>query len=112
MIKAWFLFFLGTLAFFLYKYINRSNKEAFSIKFWIQDNWPELLLTFTFDLAAVVVFLDNSTVIDLTKIEWFPAWLSLPVNLVAAFFMGYGGGAAIYKLLEKKVSDSKADAKG
>jgi hypothetical protein len=102
-VKPWLLFFLGTLAYFLYIYINRSSKDKPSLSFWISDNWPELLFTFLFDLAAILILLDPETQIDVTKIEWFPAWLILPVKLVGSFLLGYGGGYAIYNLLKRKV---------
>lgn len=37
--KNWVLFFLGTLAYFLYRFIKRKEKRPdFSIHFWIEDN--------------------------------------------------------------------------
>lgn len=101
--KEWFLFFLGTLAYFLWIYNSRKDKSSdFSFKFWFKDNWNELLFTFVFDLAAVLILLDPETHIDLTKIEWFPAWLVLPFRLVGSFLIGYGGGWAIYLVFKKK----------
>ena len=110
--KSWVLFFLGTLAYFLYKYINRSSKQStLNIRFWIQDNWPELLFAFIFDLAAVLILLDPATAIDLTQVGWWPLWLSLPIQLVGPFFVGYGGGLVVYKLFKKKVQYSQTNNK-
>lgn len=100
--KPWILFFIGTLAYFVYRYMDRSNKEKPSISFWWEDNWPELLFTFLFDLAAILILLDPDTKIDLTKIEWFPSWLVLPVRLVGSFLLGFGGGLAIYEVFKRK----------
>lgn len=101
--KAWILFFLGTLAYFLYKYITRKDKRLdFSPVFWLKDNWPELAFSFVFDLAVMLIFMDEGTKIDLTKIAWFPVWLALPVKLCGAFAIGYGGGFAIYTIVQKK----------
>jgi hypothetical protein len=100
--KPWILFFIGTLAYFLYIYMNRSSKEKPSWTYWLKDNYPELLFTFLFDLAAILILLDPETKIDLTKIEWFPSFLVLPVRLVGSFLLGYGGGLAIYNLLKRK----------
>jgi len=106
--KAWFLFFIGTLAYFLYKYINRGSKQSsFSIVFWLKDNWPELVLSFLFDLAAVLILLDPNTAIDLAKITWMPAWLSFSAELFGAFFFGFGGGVIIYAVFKKKIKYSK-----
>jgi hypothetical protein len=101
--KAWILFFLGSIAYFLYRFTTRRTKADFDFKFWMKDNWPELLLTFIFDFAAVLILLDPETNIDITKIEWMPSWLFLPFRLVGAFLTGYGGGWAIYSIFKKKV---------
>jgi len=102
--KNWVLFFLGTLAYFLYRFIKRKDKRPdFSLHFWIEDNWPELLFAFIFDLAAMLILLDSDTAIDLSQIAWFPLWLDLPVKLAGSFILGYGGGLAVYNIFKKKV---------
>ena len=109
MIKLWFLFFFGTLAYFLYKYINRSKKTiGFSLKFWFKDNLPELALSFIVDFAMALVFLDKTPSIDFSQVAWIPVWLkSGAVMQLFAFFLGYGGGLIVYNILKKKVKDSK-----
>jgi len=97
------MFILGTLAYFLQRYSNRKVKDSFDFKFWLKDNWNELLLAFIFDLAAMIILLDPDTAIDITKIEWMPAFLMLPVKLVGSFLIGYGGGLAVYSIFRKKV---------
>jgi len=106
--KAWFLFFIGTIAFFLYKYIKRGKKaEAFNMTFWFKDNWQELLLTFLFDFAAMLIVMDSGTSIDLTEvISFLPAGIVLSATLVVAFFVGFGGGAAVYSMLKRKVKSN------
>ena len=107
--KSWLLFLLGTVAFFLYKYIKRGNKEKpLSITFWFKDNWQELLLTFIFDITAMIILMDNGTTIDLTSVLAFlPAGVELSATLFVSFFVGFGGGAAIYAMLKKKVKDNQ-----
>ena len=107
--KAWFLFFLGTLAYFLWKWIKRSKKTVgFSIKFWLKDNWSELVLSFVVDFAMALVFLDKTPAIDFEQIAWIPVWLkSGAVLQLFAFFLGYGGGLIVYNMLKKKVKDAK-----
>jgi len=108
--KAWILFFIGTLAYFLYKYINRSKKTiGFKLGFWIQDNWPELVLSFIVDFAMALVFLDKTPAVDFSQITWIPVWLKARAVLqLFAFFLGYGGGLIVYNILKKKVKDVKA----
>jgi len=107
--KAWFLFLLGTFAFFLFKYIRRSKPEQpLSIKFWFVDNWQELLLTFIFDFAAMIILLDNGTRIDLTSLlSALPANVELSAILLVSFIVGFGGGWGIYTMLKKKVKDNQ-----
>jgi len=109
--KAWFLFFLGTLAYFLYKYINRSKKTiGFKIGFWFKDNWPELVLSFVVDFGMALVFLDKTPAIDFSQIAWIPAWLKARAVLqLFAFFLGYGGGLVVYNILKKKVKDANGN---
>ena len=60
MTKSWVLFFLGTLAYFFYRYINRSDKsKEWSWKFWLNENFPELALSFIIDLALAIIALDQ-----------------------------------------------------
>ena len=109
--KAWILFFIGTLAYFLWKYINRSKKTiGFNPIFWLKDNWPELSLSFIVDFGIAFAFLSETQNIDFAKIAWIPDWL--PEGLIIklfAFFLGYGGGLIVYNILKKKVKDAKND---
>lgn len=101
--KAWFLFFLGTLAYFFDRYLNRKDKnKPVSLVFWLKDNWQELAFAFIIDLAIVIVVLDPHTTIDITKIAWLPDWLGFSVNLILSFFVGYGGGLIVYSAFKKK----------
>ena len=108
--KSWVLFFLGTFAYFLNRYNSRKNrKEGFDFSYWLKDNWPELLFTFIFDLALVMIALDPDTNIDITKISWIPEWLTFPAKLLVSFGIGYGGGYAIYMAFKSK-TDKKLKA--
>ena len=106
--KSWFLFILGSLAYFLVRYGDDKKKLSkmiadFNIGYWWKDNWNELLVIAIFDLAAVLILFDPETAIDITKIEWMPSYLILPVKLVGAFLFGYGGGWSVYNIFRKKV---------
>jgi hypothetical protein len=114
--KAWFLFILGSVAYFLVRYGNEKKTltkmaKDFDINYWLADNWNELLVIFIFDLAAVIILFDPVTAIDLTKIEWFPVYLALPAKLVGSFLVGYGGGWGIYSVFNKKVKYELKKAK-
>ena len=106
--KYWFLFLLGTLAYFVRKYIFRSKKTVgFSPKYWAKNNWPELLFAFIFDLAAMIILLDPETSIDLNTLQWVPAGMILPAKMIMSFVIGYGGAYGIYQVFKKKVNSIK-----
>ena len=103
MIKAWVLFFLGTGAYFITRYGNKRNKSRdFDLKFWLNDNWPELSVAFIVDLAMTLLILDPATQIDMSGVAWWPQWLTLPIAAAIAFFLGYGGGAIVYGAFKGK----------
>jgi hypothetical protein len=39
----WILNIIGMLIYFIQRYAGRRNKTKFSFKFWLNDNWPELV---------------------------------------------------------------------
>lgn len=105
----WIMFFLGTLAYFLYKFITRSKKTiAPTLKFWWKDNAPELLLSFVVDFAVALALIGEVGNFDPAKMTFIPEWL--PFGFVVKlffFFIGYGGGLLVYNILQKKVKDVK-----
>lgn len=108
--KSWVLFFLGTLAYFLSRYINRRKKNIdFDFNFWLKDNWPELTFAFIIDLAMVLIALDPDTNIDITGISWIPEWLTFPVKLLVSFGIGFGGGAGVYAAFRNKTNKALKD---
>lgn len=105
--KAWFLFLLGSLAYFLVRYGDDKKKMSkmvadFDLGYWWRHNWNELVVMAIFDLAMVLVLFDPETGIDLTQISWIPPYLTFPVKVVGAFLIGYGGGYSMYTLFKKK----------
>lgn len=104
--KAWLLFFIGTLYYFVQRYAKRSKKTvAFSFKYWLKDNLPEFLMTIIADLAIMIIVTDAGTVIDISK--FLPAGIVFPAKLIFAFGIGAGLGKVIYELFKKKVTDAK-----
>lgn len=103
------MFFLGTLAYFLYKFLTRGKKTiAPNLGFWWKDNWPELLLSFIIDFAVALALVGEIGNLDPTKMTFIPEWI--PFYFVVKlffFFIGYGGGLVVYNVLQKKVKDAK-----
>ena len=56
----------------------------------------------------MIILMDNGTTVDLTSVLAFlPAGVELSATLFVSFFVGFGGGAAIYAMLKKKVKDNQ-----
>lgn len=107
--KAWLLFFLGTLAYFINRYNGRKNKlPEFDLVFWIKDNWPELILTVIIDLAAMIILMDAGTAVDMsTFLSKLPIGIVLSGKLALSFACGFGLGAGVYQLFKKKCKDAE-----
>jgi len=98
---VWFLAFLGIAISFLVKYAKRTNKErAWSITFWIKDNWPETVASVLMVIGLVIIFkestFDQGVITD--KIPWLS---SLPMDYVIALATGYLNNIIFYALIKK-----------
>jgi len=105
--KAWILFALGTLAYFLIRYSRRRNKLAdFDFKYWIKDNWPELSVILILDIAVMIIFMDAGTNITEWLTTFLPKGIAVSTTLVAALACGLGLGKGIYEVFRKKLKNS------
>jgi len=106
--KAWILFALGTLAYFLNRYSTRKDKSSFSMKFWLRDNWAQLALAFILDLAAMILIMDAGTTVDVTNwLNKLPIGIVVSGKLLLAFGCGFGLGWGAYLLLKRKTKEVK-----
>ena len=106
--KSWLLFFLGTLAYFLIRYANRTDKApSFSFSFWIRDNWVQLAVALILDLAAMIILLDSGTNLTLWLKTFLPAGVAVSAELVIALGCGLGLGAGAYEVFKKKLKNVK-----
>lgn len=107
--KAWLLFFLGTLAYFLIRYAGRTDKsKELDLKFWILDNWVQLTAGFILDLIAMILLTDTSINLEIWLSRYVPEGLvSLTMLAIpAACGLGLGWGAYEFlKIFLKKKSD-------
>lgn len=94
---------LGIAISFLTKYNTRREQDkTFSLKFWINDNWPELTVIALFDAAIVGLLLLGDIQINVT--EFVPEWIAVIGNNAISFILGLGLAAGIYSIFKKKVA--------
>ncbi|NLG04677.1 MAG: hypothetical protein GX567_12750 [Clostridia bacterium] len=94
---------LGIAISFLTKYNTRREQDkTFSLKFWINDNWPELAVIALFDAAIVGLLLLGDIQINVT--EFIPEWIAVVGNNAVSFILGLGLAAGIYSIFKKKVA--------
>ena len=106
--KSWLLFFLGTMAYFLIRYANRTDKvPGFSFKFWIRDNWVQMAVALLLDLAAMIILLDSGTNLTEWLKTFLPAGVAVSAELVIALACGLGLGAGAYEVFKKRLKNVK-----
>jgi len=81
---------LGLVIHVLMKMVKIKNKKkvAWSLGYWIQDNWIETVLSLLIIITIVVANIDGS-VHDI-----------VPVTNVTAIFLGYGAQSFFHNLLK------------
>jgi hypothetical protein len=99
----WILNILGILIYFAVRFDNRNNKETFDFKFWLSDNFPELIGTFLSNIAIMIIVIQPDSVIDLSALyeKFIPFGLSVPAVLATSFLTGVVFSSAFYELIKK-----------
>jgi hypothetical protein len=106
--KAWILFFLGSLIYFFIRYTNRTDKiKDFNLKYWLKDNYPELIVTFGLDLLFMIVLMDDDVNVTGFLTKFLPEGVIVPAKLLIGAGCGLGIGAAIYELFKSKLAKKK-----
>lgn len=111
MIQLWILSILGMVLSFGVKYLARTNADTkLDVKYWLRDNWFELLLSLIALYILMIVVTDPETGFDQEKFndlvrEKLPSlsWVVLPVKTVVAVGVGYIANTVIYWLVKRKV---------
>lgn len=99
---------LGIAVYFLNRYANRSRKGEPSLRFWYQDNWPELYTTVILNAALMIIIHLPDTYISLDRL-----FSAMPVDIHIAgistfsFFLGLGLTATFYRIFKSKLSKQK-----
>lgn len=105
----WLLNIIGILVYFINRFANRTNKTAaFSLKYWLKDNWPELSTVLLIDLALMLIINSPGTEINFDEIfSKLPFGIKVAGDLFFSFLLGLGLAALFYSIFKKKVKDAK-----
>lgn len=99
----WILAIIGLAIYYIGKYSKRKTTSKFSIKFWLKDNWPELVTSVLATIALMVILLDDGAVYDFSKIfENVPFTKALPTEKFVSLLIGYMNSFIFYNLMKFK----------
>jgi len=98
---VWIVAFLGIIASFIVKFINRRDKtKEPDIVYWIKDNYYECAVSFIF--MVILMIIGSKTEFDeeaiLSKIPFVKA---LPFDLLFAAVAGYFNNVLWYAVIKK-----------
>lgn len=100
---------IGILIYFIGKYANRATKTvAFSFKFWLFDNWPEMTTTILIDVALMILLFSPGTEVNFDDLlSKLPFGVKIAGDLLMSFLLGLGLSHLFYVIFKKKVKDAK-----
>lgn len=99
----WILAAIGLAIYYIGRYSNRKNKTKFSLLFWLDDNWPELVTSTLATIALMVIFLDKNAAFDFqSMLDSVPFIKSLPSEKLVSLTIGYLNSMIFYKLMKQK----------
>lgn len=99
----WILAAIGLGIYYIGRYSNRKNKTKFSLLFWLDDNWPELVTSTLATIALMVIFLDKDAAFDFqSMLDSVPFIKSLPSEKLVSLTIGYLNSMIFYKLMKQK----------
>jgi hypothetical protein len=105
----WILNLIGIMVYFINRYANKENKNTeFSIRYWIQDNWPEMTTVLLIDLAIMLLINSPGTEINFDELfSKLPFGIKVAGDLFFSFILGLGLASLFYTIFKKKVRDAK-----
>lgn len=99
----WILAIIGLLIYFLVRYNGRRNKTKFNLKYWLIDNWPEVLISILATVAFMVILTDQNAEFDFSEmLTSVPFVKSLPAEKLASLLVGYLNSWLVYTLFKSK----------
>jgi hypothetical protein len=100
---------IGILIYFINRFNKRSKKTiGFDLKFWLNDNGPEMATIILLDIALMILLFSPGTEINFDDLfSKLPFGLKLPADMLMSFLLGLGLSSLFYTLFKKKIKDSK-----
>lgn len=98
---VWLVAFLGIIASFIVKFINRRDKtKEPDIVYWIKDNYYECAVSFIF--MVILMIIGSKTEFDEEAIlSNIPFVKALPFDLLFAAVAGYFNNVLWYAVIKK-----------
>lgn len=94
---------IGIFIYFLLRYDGRTDKsKPLSVKFWVKDNWVQLLTIALIDLAIMILLLSSDLTID--KISYVPDWFTSYGDATITLFVGMVMSHICYVAVKKIMS--------
>jgi len=94
---------LGVLIYFLNRFNNRRQKDkTFSLSFWINNNWVELLVILLVDISVMILLLTNDITLEMA--DFMPSMLGKIGDLTISWMIGLGLASLIYNTIKAKIT--------
>jgi hypothetical protein len=99
---------LGILIFFFTKLAGRKDKtEPLSVKFWIKDNFEQLIVVALIDVALMLLLVTGGLKLSFEKLPNIPNWLQVVGDGAACLLIGAFLAYAGYEAYKKIVLDKR-----
>ena len=96
---------LGIMIYFINRYANRKGKTKPSFRYWLNDNWPELVTTAALNAALmIIIHLPGTTVSFERLFAGLPFDMSVSGLPTLSFFLGLGLTASFYRMFKTKAA--------
>ena len=101
MLLIWIMALMGIALSFFVKYSNRTAKQKeWSLKFWADDNYIELIISML-SMIMLIIIASKSEFNNEYLSETYPWIKSIPMDLIVAGLVGYMNNALWYWIVKK-----------
>lgn len=102
----WLLNFISIIIFFINRFFFRKQRTvSFDWKFWIIDNWPEVVMTILLNLIFMILISLKETTSALENLPAWIAWIYFFGKPGLSIALGLGLSWAAYSLFNRKIKD-------